>query len=238
MPRRAASCVRALQRGRGAPPDKLESTGHLDQAAYTSPILELDGDLDRDRPRPQTRWRPRSAAATGFARTDCHRGSEAARSSRAEQLLHHGVSALHGVECRGIAALEHIVDEGVGNALQGAALLAGGVRPSGTRQVGQRDGVGDVVAETRIETRVRVELRLAELEVEALYCRRPSRGGTGAGAVAESGRAGRRLCPRGSRTGRGTICAKSMTMTRMPNSISRERFSDSSVRSAEMRAAR
>ena len=29
-----------------------------------------------------------------------------------------------------------------------------------------------------------------------------------------------------------------MTSTRMPNSISRERLSDSSVRSAEMRAAR
>ena len=37
---------------------------------------------------------------------------------------------------------------------------------------------------------------------------------------------------------RGTICAKSCTKTRMPNSISRERCKDSSVRSAEMRAER
>ena len=36
--------------------------------------------------------------------------------------------------------------------------------------------------------------------------------------------AGRRVWPSGSRTGRGTICAKSMTSTRMPNSISRERL--------------
>ena len=50
--------------------------------------------------------------------------------------------------------------------------------------------------------------------------------------------AGSRLWPRMSRTGRGTSCAKSATMMRMPNSISRERFRDSSVRSAEMRAAR
>ena len=42
----------------------------------------------------------------------------------------------------------------------------------------------------------------------------------------------------GSRTGRGTSWAKSITSTRMPNSISRERFIDSSVRSAEIRAAR
>ena len=48
--------------------------------------------------------------------------------------------------------------------------------------------------------------------------------------------AGRRVWPSGSRTGRGTICAKSMTSMRMPNSISRERFRASSVRSAEMRA--
>ena len=48
----------------------------------------------------------------------------------------------------------------------------------------------------------------------------------------------KRLWPNGSRTGRGTSCAKSMTRTRMPNSISRERFRDSSVRSADMRAAR
>jgi len=46
------------------------------------------------------------------------------------------------------------------------------------------------------------------------------------------------FCPNISRTGRCTSCAKSAAMTRMPNSISRERFNDSSVRSAEMRAAR
>src|ERR1700753_2746885 len=51
-------------------------------------------------------------------------------------------------------------------------------------------------------------------------------------------RAGRRLCPNMSRTGRGTSWAKSATMMRIPNSISRERFNDCSVRSAEMRAAR
>ena len=50
--------------------------------------------------------------------------------------------------------------------------------------------------------------------------------------------AGSLLCPRISRTGRGTSCAKSATMMRMPNSISRERLSESSVRSAEIRAAR
>src|SRR5271156_5348247 len=42
--------------------------------------------------------------------------------------------------------------------------------------------------------------------------------------------AGRRVGPSGSRPGRGTICAKSMTIIRMPYSISRERFKDSSVR--------
>jgi hypothetical protein len=51
-------------------------------------------------------------------------------------------------------------------------------------------------------------------------------------------KAGMRSWPSGSRTGRGTICAKSITSMRMPNSISRERLRDSSVRSAEMRAAR
>src|SRR5271170_3677048 len=49
---------------------------------------------------------------------------------------------------------------------------------------------------------------------------------------------GRRVWPRISRTGRGTVSAKSCTIMRIPNSISRERFNDSSVRSAEMRAAR
>ena len=44
--------------------------------------------------------------------------------------------------------------------------------------------------------------------------------------------------PNMSRTGRGTSCAKSDATTRMPNSISRERFNESSVRSDEMRAAR
>jgi hypothetical protein len=44
--------------------------------------------------------------------------------------------------------------------------------------------------------------------------------------------------PNTSRTGRGTSCAKSDTITRMPNSISRERFNESSVRSDETRAAR
>ncbi|MGC2032396.1 MAG: hypothetical protein WA642_20430 [Steroidobacteraceae bacterium] len=47
-----------------------------------------------------------------------------------------------------------------------------------------------------------------------------------------------RVCPMMSRTGRGTVSAMSCTIMRIPNSISRERFSDSSVRSAEMRAAR
>jgi hypothetical protein len=51
-------------------------------------------------------------------------------------------------------------------------------------------------------------------------------------------KAGSRFCPKISRTGRGTSCAKSDAMTRMPNSISRERFNESSVRSAETRAAR
>src|SRR3984893_2971218 len=46
------------------------------------------------------------------------------------------------------------------------------------------------------------------------------------------------VLPRISRTGRGTICARSAAIIRMPNSISRERFNDSSVRSAEMRAER
>jgi hypothetical protein len=50
--------------------------------------------------------------------------------------------------------------------------------------------------------------------------------------------AGNSLCPSGSRAGCAVSWAKSITMTRMPNSISRERASDSSVRSAEMRAAR
>jgi hypothetical protein len=50
--------------------------------------------------------------------------------------------------------------------------------------------------------------------------------------------AGRRCCPKISRTGCGESCAKSDTMTRIPNSISRERFNETSVRSAEMRAVR
>jgi hypothetical protein len=50
--------------------------------------------------------------------------------------------------------------------------------------------------------------------------------------------AGKRVWPKGSRTGRGIIWEKSITRTRMPNSISRERVSDSSVRYAEIRAAR
>src|SRR3984957_4175776 len=47
-----------------------------------------------------------------------------------------------------------------------------------------------------------------------------------------------RVWPMMSRIGRGTVSAMSWTIMRIPNSISRERFSDSSVRSAEMRAAR
>ncbi|HTB28388.1 MAG TPA: hypothetical protein VK715_05490 [Steroidobacteraceae bacterium] len=47
-----------------------------------------------------------------------------------------------------------------------------------------------------------------------------------------------RVSPKIGRTGRGTVSAMSCTIMRIPNSISRERFSDSSVRSAEMRAAR
>src|ERR1700735_157069 len=50
--------------------------------------------------------------------------------------------------------------------------------------------------------------------------------------------AGSRLCPNTSRPGRGTISAKWDATMRMPNSISRERFNESSVRSAETRAAR
>ena len=50
--------------------------------------------------------------------------------------------------------------------------------------------------------------------------------------------AGKRPWPRMSRTGRGTACATSCTITRMPNSISRERLSETSVRSADIRAAR
>ncbi len=50
--------------------------------------------------------------------------------------------------------------------------------------------------------------------------------------------AGIRVWPSGSRTGRGTICPKSITTTRMPNSISRERCNASSVRSADIRACR
>src|ERR1700722_16827952 len=50
--------------------------------------------------------------------------------------------------------------------------------------------------------------------------------------------AGSLPCPNISRTGRGASCAKSDAITRMPNSISRERFNESSVRSDEMRAAR
>ena len=50
--------------------------------------------------------------------------------------------------------------------------------------------------------------------------------------------AGSRFCPKISRTGCGESCAKSDAMTRIPNSISRERFNETSVRSAEMRAVR
>ncbi len=50
--------------------------------------------------------------------------------------------------------------------------------------------------------------------------------------------AGKRFSPRMSRTGRGTVSAKSCTRMRIPNSISRERFKEASVCSAEMRAAR
>src|SRR5580658_1752323 len=51
--------------------------------------------------------------------------------------------------------------------------------------------------------------------------------------------AGRRVVSlRALRIGRGTISAKSWPIMRMPNSISRERFKDSSVRSADCRAAR
>ena len=41
----------------------------------------------------------------------------------AEQVLHLRLGALHGVERGGVAALEHVVDQGVGHPLQRAALL-------------------------------------------------------------------------------------------------------------------
>ena len=142
------------------------SSGHLDQPLHASPVLELDGDLDRHRPRPQSLGLGQDwPAATGSARSGCRRGSATARSSRRRTDLESAVWCASTVSsARGVAALQHIVDQRVGHPLQCAALLAGRVRPAGARELRERQGGGArAAAQRRLKSGVRVEMLRVEL---------------------------------------------------------------------------